>query len=316
MTSPLKKVFIPFLSLLLMGSFFFSLQAQESTLKPSRFIYRGDGSLVLQGQTIVFRNAQGAYQEAALKKIHQLFKANWQEEHERLSLRFIEMMDYLQDQLNGGNYTLRSGYRSPKNNQGLRNQGKLAAQSSMHIEGAAADLKLSKVASSQVFEYVKNLNCCGIGWYGSAHFHLDTGPARYWGATTSKTEDKTPQQNAKIILQSDFDIYYPGEKIDLKFMRITQFPIGVPAQISLVKLEENEAPQKIAELALTFPSEVSKEEACPIIQTRAQARKIFTQLPQKLKAGSYAISVKFCNRYNYQKMPESILSRSFQIKEK
>ena len=179
-----------------------------------RFYFMGDGKLSLQGQSIVYRDANNNYLESGLRKIHQLFRAPFDQPRERIALRFIEVMDYVQDGMRGGTYTLRSGYRSRRLNQGLRQKGKLAAQSSMHIEGAAADLILQGVASQKVYEYVKALDCCGIGWYGSRHFHLDTGPARFWTATTSKTEDKTPQRNAKVILQSDYDRYLPGEKVE------------------------------------------------------------------------------------------------------
>ncbi|MCP5468191.1 MAG: YcbK family protein [Deltaproteobacteria bacterium] len=308
----LKKIIFTFSIVLPL----FPLLAQktESPTSPvKRFFYMGDGSLLLQGQKILYRNLSGEYQEAGLKKIHQIFGANWQSKHERLSLRFIEMMDYLQDELQGGNYILRSGYRSPNNNQNLRNKGKLAAQSSMHIEGAAADLRLKNIPSAKVFEFVKALNCCGIGWYGSAHFHLDTGPTRYWGATTSKTEDKTPQQNSKIILQSDYDYYQAGEKIPLKFMRITQYPIGVPYQVTLVEVKNDSSQEKIRPLPLTFSSENTSQETCTILKNRSQARNISVQLPKELPSGNYALSVKFCNRYDYLQMPETISSRIFKV---
>src|SRR5262249_16025002 len=110
-----------------------------------RFFLSGDGMLVLNGQTIRFRRPDGNYDEAEPKKINQTFQADWRHREERMSLRFIELLDYVQDQLQGGTYLLKSGYRSPRLNNSLRDQGKLAAQSSMHIEAAAGDMLLSGV---------------------------------------------------------------------------------------------------------------------------------------------------------------------------
>lgn len=280
----------------------------------NRFAYSGDGVLQLNGQSIVFRQVDGSYNTAGLKKIHIIFGAPFGDPAEQLSLRFLEILDYVQDHFGGGSYSLKSGYRSPNSNQKLRNQGKLAAQSSMHIEGAAADMMLQGTNSSEVFDFVKYLDCCGIGWYHSKHFHIDTGPSRYWDETSSKTEDKTPQQNEKIILQPDFDRYRAGEEIALKFMRVSEYPIGVPASFDLVKLENGQATdtQKLPVLFKDSPA----PSACQILESRSQARNLSVRLPQKnLKPGSYAIRVSFCERYAYEKMPAEILTRSFQILE-
>lgn len=283
------------------------------TPAPARFFIMGDGVLVLSGQTITYRNGENQYLETGLKKINQLFGAPWTPESERLSLRFIEVLSYIQDQLQGGSYRIRSGYRSPSSNQTLRARGKLAAQSSMHIEAAAGDLFLSGIPSSKVFEFVKNLDCCGIGWYHGQHFHLDTGPSRYWDEKTSKTEDQAPQQNEKIILQPDWDNAHPGETIPLKFMRITGYPIGVPAQFTLIRMDGT-TPQRFAMLPVKYPSGVPEENSCHILENRSQARELSVDLPARdLPAGRYGLEVAFCKRYGYERMPEIIQSRLFEI---
>lgn len=297
-------------ALLLLGTLAW---AGPSRAETARFFYMGDGTLTVAGQKITFRTGPEGYLPEGLKRLNTLFRAPWTPPEERLSLRFVEILDYVQDQLGGQNYSIRSGYRSPKLNQNLRNQGKLAAQSSMHIEGAAGDLTLSGVPSSQVFDFVKGLDCCGIGWYHSRHFHLDTGPSRYWDEKTSKTEDKTPQQNEKVILQTDFDRYHPGEEMDLKFMRVTQYPIGIPLKFRLKAVASGEA-KVVAELPVTSAPNPKEEIACLILQDRSQARSLKVKLPEKkVSPGRYALEVSFCNRFNYEKMPETILSRSFEI---
>ena len=308
MSLRLKPLFL--LLLILSISLLTYLRTPQAKEK-SRFLYSGDGQLTLNGQKIRFRSDEGYYNEAGLKKIHEIFKGNWQEERERLSLRFLELLDYLQDELKGQSYLLKSGYRSPVFNQSLRDQGKLAAQSSMHTEGAAADLILKGVPSSRVFEFVKSLNCCGIGWYHSQHFHLDSGPARYWDEKTSGTEDKTPQQNEKIILQSDEDFYQSGEIINAKLMRVTQYPIGVSLKWELISLKDEKA--KSVELQAEILGEKTESGSCQIIQTRKQARALRVKIADKTPPGSYAFKIKFCNRYDYAKMPQEILSRGFEV---
>lgn len=294
--------------------FFLLFLAQPGILhaKTPRFFLMGDGTLSVAGQKITFRTGPDQYDVEGLKRLNQLFRAPWSEPQERLSLRFIEVLDYVQDQLEGRNYTIRSGYRSPRNNQGLRKRGKLAAQSSMHIESSAGDLILSGVPSGQVFEFVKGLDCCGIGWYHSRHFHLDTGPSRYWDEKTSKTEDKTPQQNAKIILQADFDRYHPGEIVALKLMRITQFPIGISTKLWLKSA--GKVLEVAAELPLTRDSDTPVSEECFIIKDRNTARSLQIKLPKKnLPSGRYTLQADFCNRFDYEKMPTTIDSRVFEI---
>ncbi|MFO1463518.1 MAG: DUF882 domain-containing protein [bacterium] len=292
--------------ILISALFLFGLATPCLAGNAPRFWISGDGTLVLAGQSILFRNPDGSYDEGGLKRINRIFQADWPDPSERLSLRFIEVLDAVQDQLQGGSYSLKSGYRSPKLNNSLRDQGKLAAQSSMHIEAAAGDLILGGVDSARVFDYVKSLDCCGIGYYHGRHFHIDTGPARYWDETTSKTEDKTPQENEKIILQSDYDLYRPGETLTLKFMRVTNYPIGVDPKLEVLGRDGQDTGKS---LRLESP------EACLLVQDRAQARTLKAKLPdQGLKPGQYVLQVKFCNRFDYAKMPESILSRPFEIR--
>lgn len=282
----------------------------------NRFYYSGDGKLKLKNQktgyagTFTFRNPDGSYNEQGLQQVHKAFNAPYQNKDERLSLRFIEFLDYLQEKFHEGQLSIRSGYRSPVSNQNLRNQGKLAATSSMHIEAAAGDMILIGTASKIIFEYVRDLNCCGIGWYGSAHFHIDTGPARWWGRTTSKTEDKEPQLNEKIILQSDYDYYAAGELIPLKFMRVTNYPIDLNPQMILTRLDQDKA--EITPLNWLDPLEETNQ--CKTISDRKSARQIKVMLPKKLKKGDYALKVSFCNKRNYTKMPDEILSRKFTIR--
>ncbi len=288
----------------------FIILISNQTFAENRFQYHGNGELLLAGQKIQFRK-DDQYVETGLKRINQIFTAPWQTQSEHMSLRFIELLDYVQEYFNNQNINLKSGYRSPNLNQSLRNKGKLAAQSSMHIEAAAADFFMQGIPSQKVFEFIKTLNCCGVGYYGSIHLHLDAGPARYWDQNTSKTEDQTPQLNEKIILQPSFDYYYKGEEMRLQFMRITNYPIDVATKMELVSLTTK------AKSIPIEPNIMMKESVgpCWTIDNRNTAREISMTLPKKMETGTYAVKVKFCNKRNYDKMPDEILSRPFSILE-
>ncbi|HKY62686.1 MAG TPA: DUF882 domain-containing protein [bacterium] len=288
----------------LLTALFSTISITAAEAQAGRFFLMGDGVLTVNGQKVPFRQGDGNYDPAGLKALNQIFKADWAQEEERMDLRFLEAMDYIQDQLRGRGYNLKSGYRSPRLNQSLRNKGKLAAQSSMHMEAAAGDLILLGVNSADVYEFVKGLDCCGIGYYHGRHFHFDTGPARYWDETSSKTEDKTPQENEKIILQPEFDRYRSGETMRMKFMRATNYPFGADAMVEVLKADDS----KVA--GHTSLTATGKE--CLIVQDRHQGRTLSAKLPE-LKPGSYVLRIHFCNRYDYAKMPESILTRPFEI---
>ena len=295
----------------LIGVIFFvllitSATGQAYSTNQLRFFYAGDGVLVLD-RKIRFRDVQGNYLELGLKEIHRAFGAPWALPYERLSLRFIEMLDYLQEQFNNGAFSIRSGYRSPNANQSLRKKGRLAAMSSMHIEGAAADLYLQGASSQKIFTTVRDWQCCGIGYYGSQHFHIDTGPVRWWDQNTSKTESQEPQENEKIIIQTTQDIYFLGEKIDLQFMRVTNYPIDVHKTVTVESKNKS--------LKLDLRNDVTNLNACMTLKNRAEARQLSIHLPEKkLEAGRYQIKITFCNKRDYAKMPDTILSNNFEIR--
>ncbi|MBI2335206.1 MAG: DUF882 domain-containing protein [Deltaproteobacteria bacterium] len=295
----IRFICVIFLVVLISGA------AQGFSIKQSRFFYAGDGVLVLD-RKIRFRDVQGNYLEPGLKEIHRAFGAPWALPYERLSLRFIEMLDYLQEQFNHGAFSIRSGYRSPNANQSLRKKGKLAAMSSMHIEGAAADLYLQGASSQKIFATVRDWQCCGIGYYGSQHFHLDTGPARWWDQNTSKTESQAPQENEKIIIQTTQDIYFLGEKIDLQFMRVTNYPIDVNKTVTVESKNKS--------LKLDLRSDMTNLNACMTLKNRSEGRQLSIHLPEKkLEAGRYQIKITFCNKRDYAKMPGEIVSNVFEV---
>ena len=231
-------------------------------LMPTRYFYHGDGKLVIQGGD---------------KKLA------------HLSGRLVALLDYLQDSLSGGKGSIKiiSGYRSPAHNENLRKQGKLAGKASLHLEGMAADFSLAGVPSKKIWEMVRNLNCCGVGYYHGREVHLDTGPPRFWDETSSKVFTDIADNNKRIYLTTEYDIYQPGETMRLRFVRITQYPFGVLLDDS---------------------------RDCRVVHNREEAADFSLDLSKKKWATDKKIQIKarFCSKPS-QEMPDTLLSNPFII---
>ncbi|MBI4366776.1 MAG: YcbK family protein, partial [Deltaproteobacteria bacterium] len=243
---------------------------------PGPFSLRGDGTIRLRAQGggalhVTFRRGE-VYDPAGLERINRLFGAPWQAETERVSLRLIELLDHLQDHFREAAFTLRSGYRSPTTNAALRARGRLAAQSSLHMEGEAVDGHFDGVSAADVFAYVKGLACCGIGYYHGREVHLDTGPPRYWDETTSGTESREPQGNAKIMVATDRDRYRSGERATLRFMRITDYPIRVPTTWTMEWQPLDADPSARWERQEVTPTFVATSDTCAALRDRREAK--------------------------------------------
>jgi len=80
-------------------------------------------------------------------------------------------------------YQLLSGYRTAKTNAYLRSKSRKVAKHSLHIEGKAADLRLSSRSVAQMARAALTINVGGVGRYTHSNFvHMDCGPVRTWGA--------------------------------------------------------------------------------------------------------------------------------------
>src|SRR5262245_11833209 len=80
-----------------------ALPARGGDASPSRFFYAGDGVLSLESLhagkriRVRFREADGSYSKDALARIDDLFRSGGGGERIRVSLRLLELIDYLED---------------------------------------------------------------------------------------------------------------------------------------------------------------------------------------------------------------------------
>jgi len=289
----------------------------ETITDVSRFFYNGDGRINLlsakngisfNGQ---YRKSKGIYDEKALKTIHRLFGAEKDRPLSTVSLRLIEFLDYLEDHLHpGAQITIVSGYRSPQYNTDLRNKGRLAAKASLHQYGMAADIKIQGTSSKRVWNTVKKLRFGGTGYYKGKLVHIDVGPARFWDEKTSGVGTDISTQNKLIGLVTNYDFYLPGEMIDLRFIRMTAFPIGVSPEFIMEKIEKNGRLKKIVRFKPLFA--IAPKTPCPQFSDIDQMTGIRWKLPGDLLPGRYKIRTFFCNRL-WEDMPVEIFTPEFDI---
>ncbi len=304
-------------ALLILGFVAASCLASENITDVSRYFYHGDGwiSLVSDKNGISFngqyRKSKGIYDEKALKTIYRLFGAEKDRPLSTISLRLIEFLDYLEDNLHpGARITIVSGWRSPQYNTDLRNKGRLAAKASLHQYGMAADLKIKGTSSKRVWNTVKKLGFGGTGYYKGELVHIDVGPARSWDEKTSGVGTDISTQNKLIGLVTDYDIYLPGEMIDLRFIRMTAFPIGVHPEFVLEKVEKNGQSKEITRFKPSF--EIAAKNQCPQFSDIGQMMGIRWKLTNDILPGRYKIRASFCQRL-WEDMPTEIFTPEFVI---
>lgn len=293
-------------------------QVAMSANLQSRYFYHGDGKINLVGKKTgvafrgVYRNADGTHNEAAMKKIHRAFGTVYGDPLSTISPRFIEFLDFIEDRLNpGASITIHSGFRSPKYNMKLHENGSLAAKASLHQYGMAADIKITGVASERVWNFVKELGFGGAGFYHGALVHVDVGPARSWDETTSGVFTDISDDNKLIAITTDRDIYLTGETIEMRFIKMTAFPIGVNPEFTIEKQDGDGRWKSVQTLTPAFRS--MKDGACPKFFDIGEMLGIKWTLPKDIAAGRYRVRASFCER-QWEAMPSDVTTPEFEIR--
>jgi uncharacterized protein YcbK (DUF882 family) len=298
-----------FLSLLVVCAMSASASADSS----HRYFFEGDGSVRMTGSksgkggTFVYRDQKGDYSLPTLDNINLVFGLKTAPD-EFIHPRLIALLDYVQDELKGGMIKIVSGYRSPTYNEGLRKKGKLAAKTSMHIEGMAADIDIDGVDGKKLWEFVRSLDCCGAGYYHGKGIHIDVGPSRFWDETSTGVEKDLGSRNKLVMLRTNFDYYKKGERIYTTLGRITDYPVGIRPKVTL----ENAKGKTLETLTLDL-KDLKETNGCVMLPDRASARSLEFDLPEKPDAeGKFAVRMEFCEKA-FPEMPDSILSNTISL---
>jgi len=283
------------------------------------FFYMGDGKLKIgRGRggplvEVVFRDHNGNYIENGLKILNRLYGSDYTKPEERLSLRLIELLDYIEDTLGGRGIHIISGHRSTTQNEAIRRRGGLAASSSLHIDSEAVDIVMEGVPSSKIYEFLYQKECCGIGYYHTDTIHIDDGPPRFWDEKTSGTEKKEPPRNEHIVVKTKSDIYKAGTKVGLKFSRVTDYPIGIKPSILMECGEKNVWKGRFE---IEPASSVERQGDCYILKDRREGRNIAFTLPNYSPKhnSTCKVTLEFCPPMT-EKMPPRVTSNPFLIEE-
>ena len=288
----------------------FLLSSLTAGAAPSgRFFIEGDGTVHLvngktgAGGSLTYRTPRGDYPETAQRRINQIFGVP-PNASEGIAIRLTALLDYLQDQLKGGMIKIVSGYRSPTYNEGLRKKGRLAARTSMHLEGMAADIEMEGVEGRRLWEFVRGLNCCGAGYYHAKAIHVDVGPSRFWDETSTKVEQDLGARNKLVLLRTEWDLYRPGEEVRMTLGRITDYPIGVRRDGQLIHTG-----QEVVGVRLE-----NGRTDCLLIRNRSAARSLAWKIPKGIAPKEKArIRISFCQR-PFPEMPQGIDSNPISIR--
>ncbi|MGQ0568190.1 MAG: YcbK family protein [Armatimonadota bacterium] len=289
---------------------FFLLSSLTVGAAPSgRFFIEGNGTVHLvnrntgAGSPVIYRTPGGEYPESAQRRINQIFGVP-PNASEGIAIRLTALLDYLQDQLKGGMIKIVSGYRSPIYNEGLRKKGRLAARTSMHLEGMAADIEMEGVDGKRLWEYVRGLDCCGVGYYHAKGIHVDVGPSRFWDETSTRVEQDLGARNKLVLLRTEWDLYRPGEEVRMTLGRITDYPIGVRRDGQLMHTG-----QEVVGVRLE-----NGRTDCLLIPSRSAARSLVWKIPQRIAPKEKSrVRISFCQK-PFPEMPEGVDSNPISIK--
>lgn len=278
-----------------------------------RFFISGDDKIHLmnpktgQEGEIHYRSTDGSFSKEKIQEINRIFGVP-AHSPESISLRLIALLDYIQDHLRGGVIKIVSGYRSPEYNDGLRKKGRLAAKTSMHLEGMAADIDIEGINGRRLWKFARSLHCCGAGYYHGKGIHIDVGPNRFWDEKSTKVDQNLGGHNRLVLLRTEYDVYHPGETVHMTLGRITDYPVGV--RLEAVLISGNKKPAKIR----IFP-EGPESKNCLPLKNREETHALSWVIPKDLQEpGKLQIRIDFCDR-PFAEMPESTLSNLILIRE-
>ncbi len=214
------------------------LATAPAAIAEPRFFVAGAGRLaVVNAHTgdradVQYLLPDGTYDPAAFERLQHVFRSRGDGRSGPLSPRFVELLAHLYE--HGGRAPLRilSGYRSPTYNAAIRGRGARAASASLHTEGMAADVAFPKAGLRDLWLHVRELECCGAGYYQANGFlHVDVGQPRFWEPETSGVDQDLSGENARLFARTDFDVYGPDESLAVRLHALTMPPVRLAAAL-------------------------------------------------------------------------------------
>ncbi|MEJ2154458.1 MAG: DUF882 domain-containing protein [Desulfobacteraceae bacterium] len=314
-TSMAAMIRITILSMIISGVF--CVWASTGWTEMKRFFHSGDGFIHLKSEKNSktfngrYRDENQHYLEQAYRSIASVFGAPYQPGERVLSLRLIELLDLLEDQMNpGATLIVTSGYRAPDYNTRLRKGGALAAKASLHQYGMAADFMMEGVSSERIWRHVRGLGFGGTGYYHGKTVHVDVGPARFWDEKSSGVGTGLSDNNKLIGLVTGFDRYAPGEEISMRFIRMTAFPINVDMNFNLIPLEGGGSRKP---MVFTPDMDGRHWGACWTFNDIRQMVSLSWRLPAGVPPGRYTVQATFCDN-RWEQMPLKVVANDLEVR--
>ena len=221
--------------------FFAPISSACAQSKSNPFFLMGDGQIHIQNvqnrqeANVVLVLPDGSLDESAWEKIDSVFGFSGQRKGEHISPRLIFMLDYFSDLVAPGKMIfLTSGYRSPEYNDNLKKAGGIVAKTSTHMDGLALDFFMEGINGKELWDTIRQKNCCGVGHYGGKEIHLDASRPRFWEAVTSKVDTNESDYNRRMFLSTDFDRYRPGQTLRLSLSSVSDFGFGIRKKAALI----------------------------------------------------------------------------------
>jgi len=175
----------------LLGAFAATTLVAAPTFSKAAGLIRGSGDIrrirMYSGRTgeriDMIYWIDGKYIKDAVKEVN-YFMRDWRSDQVKaIDLRTLDIMAASHNLLESNEpYMLLSGYRSPATNAMLRRRSRAVAKNSLHMQGQAADLRLSSRSVGQVARAATACHAGGVGRYSRSNFtHMDCGVVRNWG---------------------------------------------------------------------------------------------------------------------------------------
>jgi len=292
---------------------FFNATTILADPQPGRFFLMGSGALHLKNlrnekeAQVRLLNRDGSLNEQGFEEVDRVFDFPTEAMGEHISPRMLFMLSYFSDLVAPGKtIQIESAYRSPEYNNKIRDKGANAARTSTHIDGIALDFWIEGVDGKQLWETVREKNCCGVGHYGGKIIHFDAGRPRFWEAATSGTKIKEPDYNRHLYLATDFDRYSLNEKIRLSFSGISTFGFGVKPTVLVYNAAD------LAKPVGRVPIQAAGKADCISLKDHKASRFLYTTLPSALPAGRYRVKLEFCEK-PFVEMPDEAVSNEIEV---
>ncbi|UCE04236.1 MAG: DUF882 domain-containing protein [Candidatus Latescibacterota bacterium] len=126
--------------------------------------------------------AEGEYRAGALEEVDRFLRDFRTGDVHRIDPKLLDVLHAIQEATESqGTFEVISAYRSPTTNDMLRRRSGGVAKKSLHMQGAAIDVRLTDVETSLLRDAALKLKRGGVGYYPQSDFvHVDTGRVRRW----------------------------------------------------------------------------------------------------------------------------------------